>query len=87
MMQRLFFNRIDAESARSPVGRENNLILLPATNKTESLLSFLQFAIPRTEVALDASVVEQMLVFRRDDRGRFHIGFLAIMTKYEHYTK
>jgi hypothetical protein len=28
-----------------------------------------------------------MLIFRRDDRDRFHIGFLAIMTKYEHYTK
>lgn len=62
MMQRLLFNWIDAESARSTISRQDDLILLPGTNKAEPLLSFLQLASPRTEVALDPSVTERMPV-------------------------
>lgn len=71
MMQRLFFDRVDAEPARPSIRRQDHLILLPGTNKTEPLLSLLQFAIARTEVALDAPIIERMPIFRWDDRGRF----------------
>ena len=70
MMQRFLFNRIDAEPARAAIGREHNAMVLPRSDETEALLPFVQLAITRAEIALDASVLKLMPIFRR----RVHDG-------------
>lgn len=67
MIQRLLFDRIDAKPARSSIGRQNDLILLPRPDKAEPLLAFLKGAVARTEIALDAPVLELVPIFRRHD--------------------
>ena len=74
MMQRFLLDRIDAESTRSPIGRQHDLVLLPGPDKTQSLLPFLECAVAWAEVALDAAVLEAMPVFRR--RTGLHGGII-----------
>src|SRR5262245_58812347 len=60
MVEGLFLDRIYAESRRAAVGGEDNAIILPPTYKAQATLALLQLAVARTDVALDASVVEPM---------------------------
>jgi hypothetical protein len=57
MIQRFLFDRIDAKPARSPIGRQNNLVLPSRTDKAEPPLPFLERAIAGTQIALDASIL------------------------------
>jgi hypothetical protein len=68
MVQRFLFDRVDAESARSPVGRQDDLILPSRAYETEPLLSFMQLAVSRTQVALNPPVFKPVPVFRRHHR-------------------
>src|SRR2546422_11431390 len=67
MIQRLFFYRVDAEPARPAVARQNDLIVAPRPNETQALLSLVQLARARTDVALDAPVGQRAPVACRHD--------------------
>ena len=67
VIQRLLLDRIDAKSAGSPVGRQDDLTAFAGAHETEAPLALLQFAKARTQIALDTPVVEAMPVFGRDD--------------------
>jgi hypothetical protein len=54
------FNRINAESTGTAIGGQDNLPILASTHKAQSTLPFVQFAVPRAEVALNPAVIEQM---------------------------
>jgi hypothetical protein len=58
MIQRLFFNRIHAETAGATIGGQNDLILPAFAHETEALLPLLEFAKPWTEVALNPAVIQ-----------------------------
>ena len=60
MIERLFLDRIDAKSGRTPVGGENNLLVLPGAHKAQPALAFVQLAIARTDIALDAPIRQSM---------------------------
>ena len=60
MIERLFLDRIDAKSGRTPVGGEHNLPALPGAHKAQPALAFVQFAKARTDVALHAAVRQSM---------------------------
>jgi hypothetical protein len=62
MIQRLFFNRIHAETAGAPIGGQDDLILPAFAYEAEALLPLLEFAEPRTEVALDTAVIQPVPV-------------------------
>jgi hypothetical protein len=80
MVERLFLDRIDTESAGSPISREHNLVVLSRPYEAEPLLSFMEFAEARTEVALDASIVQFVPVCGRcDGSHEKHQDWLAML--------
>ena len=58
MVERLLFDRIDAEPRGAPVRGEHYLILCAATRETDAALTFVQPAIARAQIALHAPIVE-----------------------------
>jgi hypothetical protein len=76
MIQRLFLNRVHAETAGSPIGRQDDLILPAFAHETEALLPLLEFAEPRTEVALDPAVIQLVPVLGGKSGWQIHRGFL-----------
>ena len=54
MVQGFLLNRIDTESAAAAISRESDPIAHALPNETESALTFVQLAKPRTQSALDA---------------------------------
>jgi hypothetical protein len=58
MIQRLFLNRIHAETAGAPVRGQDDPILPAFAHEAQALLPFLKGAKPRTEVALDPAVIQ-----------------------------
>ena len=62
MVERFFFDGIDAKAGGAAIGRQNDLVVLTHTDKAESPLAVMQAAIARTDVALDAAIVEFMPV-------------------------
>jgi hypothetical protein len=60
MIERFFLNRIDAKSGRTSVGGEHDLLVLPGAHKAQAALAFMQFAIARTDIALDAPIRQSM---------------------------
>src|SRR5690348_15782097 len=62
MIKWFFLDRIDAKSGRTPVGSEHDLIVLPGAHKTQPTLPFMQPAIARTGIALEASVRQSVPV-------------------------
>jgi hypothetical protein len=67
MIERFFLDRVDTVAARAAVRGEHNLVVLASTDKAEAALTLVQLAIPRTDVALHAAVVEPVPVFGGDD--------------------
>lgn len=49
------------------------MIALPGADETKALLPFMQLAEARAEIALDATVVERVPVFRRRHAGHFRL--------------
>src|SRR4029077_7773703 len=60
MIERFFLDRINAKSGRTPVGGENDLVVLPGAHKAQPALAFVQLAIARTNIALDAPIRQSM---------------------------
>ena len=56
MVQGLLLDRIDAKPAGAPVGREHDAIVRAHAHETQAALTFAQFALARTDVALYAAV-------------------------------
>ena len=65
MVERLLLDWVDAEARGAPVGGEHNLIIGAAAHETCAALSFVQFAVARAQVALDAPVIQQVPVLGR----------------------
>jgi len=57
MVKRFFLDGINAEAGRAAVGGEYYLIVLTHAHKTGTTLSFMQLAVTRAEIALDAAIV------------------------------
>ncbi|MCH9023123.1 MAG: hypothetical protein IID32_10225 [Planctomycetes bacterium] len=62
MVERFFFDGIDAKAGRAAIGCQDDLVVLTHTDKAESPLAVMQATIARTDVALDAAIVEFMPV-------------------------
>src|SRR5437016_7507707 len=60
MIERLLFDRIDAEARRASVGREHHRVAFALAHEARAALALVQAAVARTQVALDAAVVEPM---------------------------
>ena len=72
MIQRLFLNRVHAETAGSPVRGQDDLILQTFAHEAQALLPLLELAEPRTEVALDAAVIQPVPVLGGKSVTRTH---------------
>jgi hypothetical protein len=44
MVQGLLLDRVDAEAARAPIGRQDDLVALPRSHETEGALALMQLA-------------------------------------------
>ena len=60
MIQRFFFNRVNAEAAGATVSGQDDFIALARPHKAEALLAIAQFAEARTDIALDPAVFQRM---------------------------
>jgi hypothetical protein len=58
VIERLLFDRIDAESRGATIGREDHRFAFALAHKTQPALAVVQPAVARAQVALDAAVVE-----------------------------
>jgi hypothetical protein len=70
MIERFFLDRIDAKARRTAVGGEHDLVVLPGAHKAQAALAFVQLAIARTDVALDAPIRQSMPVAGWVSRSR-----------------
>ncbi len=60
MVQRLFFDRIEAESRRSAIGGEYHAVVETLAHETGAALAFMQPAVAWTQIALQPAVPEHM---------------------------
>jgi hypothetical protein len=70
MMERLFFNRIDAKATGASVGHQDNLPILAGPHEAKPALIVMQFAQSWAEVALNAAIVQDMPILRWHSRVR-----------------
>src|SRR5262249_26308351 len=73
MVERLLLDRIDAETGGTAVGREHDLVGLARAHKAQAALAFVQLAIARADLALDAPVLKAAPVAARYARNRLLI--------------
>ena len=64
MVQRFFFYRIHTEAAGKTVTRHHDFTVARFAHKAQSLLAFVQFAVARAEIALQAIVRQGLPVTR-----------------------
>ena len=62
----------------SDQGGEDHLVALPRVHKTQTALTFVQLAIPLTDVALDAAVLKQVPIAARYALNGLIHGTLAL---------
>jgi hypothetical protein len=60
VIERLLLDRIDAKTGRAPIGRKYDLIALPRAHEAQAALAFVQFAIARADIALDATILQRV---------------------------
>jgi hypothetical protein len=65
VVQWLLLDWIDAESRGAAVGREHDLLILPATHEAQAALTFVEPAIARADITLDPPVFEPVPVAAR----------------------
>src|SRR3974390_1643284 len=70
MIERFFLDRIDAKSGRTPVGGKHDLLVLPGAHKAQPALAFVQPAIARTDIALEAPIRHGMPIAAWVSRNR-----------------
>ena len=73
MAQRLFFDRVNGQSACAAISGGNQLVTLPLPDAARAVLPFVHVAVPWAKVALDPAVVPHMPVLRR-----FHEGIITL---------
>jgi len=56
VIERFFFDRIDGETARASIRRQHHPIAAALAHEAEAALAFVQAAITRAEIALDATI-------------------------------
>src|SRR5438094_4593190 len=65
MVQRLFLNWVDAESAGASISGQDNLILLTRAHKAQALLAFLELTKTRAHIALNAPILKSVPIAGR----------------------
>jgi hypothetical protein len=60
MMQRLFFDRVNAEAGRTAISGEDHLVSDVLAHKAGTALAVVQLAVTRAQVALNAAVAESV---------------------------
>src|SRR5262249_49514291 len=68
MIEGVLLDRIDAESGRAAVGGEHHPVALTRAHETQTALAFVQPAIARAQVALDAPILEPVPITARRAR-------------------
>ena len=58
MRQRFFLDWVDAKTRRAAIGGEDHLTALHLAHEAGAALAFVQLAVARAQVALDAAIVE-----------------------------
>ncbi len=76
MVQRLLFDRVDAETAGAAVGRQHDRVVVPHAHEAQAALPFAQPAGARADVALHAPVVQATPVPRGVVVAVFHVDSL-----------
>ena len=69
MVQRFFLDRVYTKAGRPPVADQFDLAIEALANITNSPLTLAQATVPRTEVTLNAAIIEEMPVSGCDDRS------------------
>jgi len=67
MIERFFFDRVDAESRRPPVSNKPYLVVEALAHVAQAALAFAQAAVARADIALQASVCFAVPVLGADD--------------------
>src|SRR5262249_9488185 len=65
VVERLFFDWVDAKTGRTAIGREHDLAIPAAANETQTALAVVQFAVARAYIALEAPVIEKVPIAAR----------------------
>lgn len=66
MVERLFLYRVDTETGRPAIRRQNNLVVLPRAHKAQAALSLAQLAETRAKVALNTAIIDFVPIAARD---------------------
>ena len=66
VVQWLLLDRIDTEPRGAAVGGEHDPVVLPAAHEAQATLAFVELAVARADIALDAPVVEPVPVAARN---------------------
>ncbi len=69
MIEGFLLDRVNAITAGASVSIQHDLTLLISPHKTKPLLPFVEFAISRTDIALDTSVPQFVPISRGDHRA------------------
>ena len=69
VIQRLFLDRIDTETAGAAITGQHDLPVLASPHEAEAALALVQFAQARTQITLDAPVIQSVPVAGCNDRG------------------
>ncbi len=84
MIERFFLDGIDTEAGTAPVGGEHHRIIDATAHEARTALPFVQLAVARAQVALDATVVQLVPIPGRilfGDADRFvHISLLRAIS-------
>ncbi|SVC08982.1 uncharacterized protein METZ01_LOCUS261836, partial [marine metagenome] len=75
MVERFFFNGIDAEPGRSAVAGQHDAVIAGLTNETEPSLAVAEFAETGTQIALYATQVNGVPPLTWDDAGFEYCSF------------
>jgi hypothetical protein len=60
MIERFLFNGVNAKPAGTTIAGQYNFPFVATTHKAQTLLAFMQFAIARTDIALNPAIIEGM---------------------------
>src|SRR6266513_1570570 len=83
MVERFFFDRVDAKAARAAVAEQLDTPCLRATHEARASLPITQLAGSRAHVALHAAVAQRVPVARVDDRA-FRRPYLQALRRLAH---
>src|SRR5512144_523420 len=80
MVKRLLLDRIDAETAGAAVGRQNDLAAFAGPDEAKPALAFMELAITRAEITLQAAIVQGMPVLGANCRFHRSVAFPVSLT-------